>query len=340
LARVKAVGRLVYLDVFKTLLVYGMIGAHVIQLLGFGLKAWTRDYVDFINLISFSGFMLAFGIGTGLQRKDGRKGSFVARLWPALMMLGAVYISSIGYVVLVEKKPLGIGLLLDLLSMRVLFGWSEFLATFFVLYVLVALARPVFLKIGESAVLVAMASAACLAATLVVFNGAYPAVAAIIGTTRFASFPLIPYLAWFLIGIYLGRKGAISNLWLFGPAIIATGAFVAFMVTTGDLPQRFPPSALWVAGAALPLMIYLFVSQMIGGQVAVPDVLTLPGKHVLRFLVLSNLAIFATRYFFKRPVTDWPAALGVTLAIIAGITLVSLAFERLMPRAAPAKRRR
>ena len=340
MARVKAVGRLVYLDVFKTLLVYGMIGAHVMQLLGFGLKPWTHDYVDFINLISFSGFMLAFGIGTGLQRKDGRKGSFTARLWPILVMALAVYVSSIGFVVLVDEKPLGIGLLLDLLSMRVLFGWSEFLASFLVLYIALALARPLFLKIGESAVLVALVGAACLAATLVVYNGAYPLAAAVIGTTRFASFPLIPYLPWFLIGIYLGRKGAISNLWLFGPAIVATGIFVYIFMSKGELPQRFPPSALWVAGSALPLMIYLFVSQLIGGRVAVPEVLTLPGRHVLRFLVLSNLAIFATRYFFNRPVRDWPMILGVTLGIIVAITLISLALERFSLGAAPAKRRR
>jgi hypothetical protein len=332
LPKQKSVGRLVYLDVFKTLLVYGMIGAHVIQLLGFGLKPWTARYGDFINLISFSGFMLAFGIGTGLQRKDGRKGSFGQRLWPILVMLAAVYVSSIAFVVLVDKKPLGIGLLLDLVTMRVLFGWSEFLATFLVLHIVIALTRPMLIKISEPIVLVVLLSALCLAATLVVSNADVPLLAAVIGTTRFASFPLIPYLPWFLIGLYLGRRGSVPNLWLFLPAIIATGAFVAYMwMHKGALPERFPPSAAWVAGSALPLMIYLVVSQMIGGRVSVPPVLLLPGRKVLRFLVLSNLMIFGTRYVFNKPVRDWPMILGVTLGIILVITLISLVLERMAP---------
>jgi hypothetical protein len=129
----------------------------------------------------------------------------------------------------------------------------------------------------------------------------------------------------------------VSNLWLFGPAIVASGALVAFMAMNHELPGRFPPSAFWVAGGALPLMIYLFVSQLVGGRFSVPEVLTLPGKHVLRFLVLSNLTIFATRYFFKRPLSDWPLAFGFALAVIVAITLVSLVIDRF---AVPAKRRR
>jgi uncharacterized membrane protein (DUF485 family) len=334
------VGRLVYLDVFKTLLVYGMVGAHVIMLLGNGLKPWASSYVDFINLISFSGFMLAFGIGTGLQRKDGRKHSFSARVWPALLMLGAVYVSSLGYIVLVEERALTQKLLLDLATMRVLFGFSQFLASFFVLYVAVALARPLFLKLGESAVLIALVSALCLAATLFVSNADFPLWPAIVSTTRFQSYPLIAYLPWFLIGIYLGRRGSVPNLWLFGPAILATGAFVAFIMMQGDLPPRFPPSALWIAGGALPLMVYLFGAQLLGGRAAIPEALLLPGRHALRFVVLSNLAIFGARHFFGRPLHDWPAIAATVLGIILAITLLSLAANAVMAQQAPAKGRR
>jgi hypothetical protein len=340
LAKPKAVGRLVYLDVFKTLLVYGMVGAHVILLLGSGLKPWASSYLDFINLISFSGFMLAFGIGTGLQRKDGRKNLFSARVLPALLMLGAFYVSSLGYLVLVQERTLTQKLLLEVASMRVLFSFSQFLASFFVLYVAVALARPLLLRLGESAVLVALVGALCLAATLFVSNADYPLWAAIVSTRRFPNYPLIPYLPWFLIGIYLGRRGSVPNLWLFGPAIVATGAFVAFVMMQGGLPPRFPPSALWIAGAALPLMVYLFGAQLVSGRAAIPEALLLPGRHVLRFVVVSNLAIFGAQHFFGRPLHDWPAIAAAVLGIVLAITLVSFAANNVMAQQAPAKGRR
>jgi hypothetical protein len=108
----------------------------------------------------------------------------------------------------------------------------------------------------------------------------------------------------------------------------------------GDLPPRFPPSALWIAGAALPLMVYLFGAQLIGGRVAIPEALLLPGRHVLRFVVASNLTVFAARHLFGRPLHDWPAIAATVLGIILAITLLSLAANAVMAQQAPARGRR
>jgi uncharacterized membrane protein len=74
------------LDLLKTLLVYGMIGAHVVQLITLAPRADARGFSDFINLVTFSGFMFAFGIGVGLPRgNEGRKRSLWQRVRPVLL---------------------------------------------------------------------------------------------------------------------------------------------------------------------------------------------------------------------------------------------------------------
>ena len=62
--------RVLYLDLFKTILVYGMVLAHVIQLIGNNIAPLraANGISIVVNLITFSGFMLAFGIGIGSSK--------------------------------------------------------------------------------------------------------------------------------------------------------------------------------------------------------------------------------------------------------------------------------
>ena len=96
--------RAIYLDLFKTLLVWGMVWAHVIQLLDLRPDTGSAGISNFVDLISFSGFMLAFGLGIGLNG-TGRPRSLVARLRPALVILVCCYISSFAFAMLVSHAP-------------------------------------------------------------------------------------------------------------------------------------------------------------------------------------------------------------------------------------------
>jgi mannose/fructose/N-acetylgalactosamine-specific phosphotransferase system component IIC len=87
-------------------------------------------------------------------------------------------------------------------------------------------------------------------------------------------------------------------------------------------------------------MVYLFGAQLVSGRAAIPEALLLPGRHVLRFVVVSNLAIFGARHFFGRPLHDWPAIAAAVLGIVLAITLVSFAANNVMAQQAPAKGRR
>ena len=110
------------LDLFKTMLVVGMVIAHVLQLLTRQMPGWTERFSEFINLVTFSGFLFAMGIGLGLS--GGGSKTWWQRLKPVLMLLGAAWLSSIAFALLVDRVTLTPDLVADVLTMRRLFGWS------------------------------------------------------------------------------------------------------------------------------------------------------------------------------------------------------------------------
>jgi hypothetical protein len=317
--------RLPELDLFKTMLVVGMVATHVIQLVGRMLPDWTDRFVEFINLITFSGFLLAMGIGLGLS--SGRARPWGRRLLPVLLLLLAAWLSSFAFAILVDRERLTSALVTDVLAMQRLFGWSEFLATFFVLYLAVALMRPLLIWVASNWFLLALASAACLASTWLVMDQGWPLTATLIGTNEFACFPLVPYLPWFLVGISIGRAGGRVSVWHWLAALAASGWLAWTLWQTGELPERFPPTVLWITGSALPLLLYLFVARVIATRIALPGWLTLPGRHVLSYLMVSNLVLFLLRNQMGWPVFNICMWLSLTTAIVVVIGAAWLIWE-------------
>ena len=314
-------GRAAYLDLFKTLLIYGMVTAHVIQLLGWRLGDGATRFSDFVNLISFSGYMLAFGIGIGLS-KSSRQRSLWERLRPALIILVCYYVSALAFTVLVSRSELTTEFVIDLLTLRRLFGYSEFLASFFVLYLIVAVARPLLVAIAERPLILVVAIIACLAGAALTTDQFVPLAGTVIGTTKYASFPLLPYLPWFLVGISLGRKSGQVNWLEAGLALIATAALAYFFVRGGGaLPDRFPPSVLWIVGPALFLLAYLLLARLIDKNITLPALLVAPGRHVLAALLVSNLIIFSADHFLFRPARQLWVAIAISVGILLVVTL-------------------
>lgn len=307
------------LDLFKAMLVVGMVAIHVFQLLGRSLPVWVNPLSDAINLITFSGFLLALGIGVGLSR-DRPRGR-AERLVPALLLLGACWLSSFAFALLVDRARLTPDLVVDVLSLRRLFGWSEFLASFFMLYLLLALGRGWIVRMATDNLCFALSLALSFLSTWVRVDGHIPLAATLVGTADFASFPILPYLPWFLLGIRIGRDGGQISPILWAVGFGCTGLFLLVLHQTGRLPDRFPPSALWVAGPALVLFLYWGLAS----RLTIPRVILGPGRHVLSFLLLSNLIIFAARNLVGRPVTSivlwlaWSLAILVTVGVLRSL---------------------
>lgn len=101
----KNVTRSSALDVFKGLLVFGMILAHIIQLLGNKNDFLLKAISTYINLISFSGFLFAFGYANYFAYFSKNFQSVKWRMFKTgLKILTAFYISGIAFRVIFEKK--------------------------------------------------------------------------------------------------------------------------------------------------------------------------------------------------------------------------------------------
>lgn len=328
-------GRADWLDVLKVLLVVGMICAHCIQLLMVRPTPAESVVSNFINIITFSGFMLAFGIGIGLSRRDKSWGQ---RLWPVLLLLLATWTSEFAFAVLVDRQAIGPELLLPLLTLRRLYGWSEFLASFTVLYLVIAVARPLLVAVAARWPLLVIAIVACLASTWIVLDTGLPLVPTIVGTTDFASFPLLPYLPWFLVGIAMARGVRLPPLLEWIAALLGTAAFAYSLWQDHDLPGRFPPTVLWIVGPALPLLVYITLALGIG-RLKPPGWLLGTGRHVLAALLVSNLAIFTLRWRFGyRLGSPWWEPLVIAAAIVIGATIWANLLDMLRLRRGAAAR--
>jgi len=75
-----------------------------------------------------------------------------------------------------------------------------------------------------------------------------------------------------------------------------------------------------VAGAALPLLIYLVVARGLA-RLNVPTVLLQPGRHVLAALLLSNLMIFGLRWWQGYRLGAWWWTPILALGLIAVVTV-------------------
>jgi len=160
----------------------------------------------------------------------------------------------------------------------------------------------------------------------------WPFAGAALGTASYATFPLPQYGFWFVAGLHAAHGGRWPALWCWLLAGAATAGFCLIWRENGALPARFPPSAAWVFGAALPLMVTACVARLAAARVTLPQWTLMPGRHVLFFLMASNLALFANRYVNGKSVMDLPSAVGAAAALVCVIIVLRLAWDQASAR--------
>lgn len=283
------------LDGMKGLLVYGMIYTHVLQFFG------PRDLVetvitDFFNLITFSGFLFCFGYSNQLAYYAKPFRSVVRRMAAtALKTLAAFYISGIWFRVFVDGRELRWVVIKPILLLEDIPGWSEFLITFTLISMLGIVCFPLFQRMTERKWVFWIICALLLLTAFIPYEHVtVTQLGLLIGTTQFSSFPAVQYLPYYLIGTYFAKHQlGCRPLYLIG-SFIATGVFIGSWIAGGlVLPQRFPPSLPWIAGAAGFLYLYFIGSNVLTKYTRRISWLTVPGTHVLFFLLISNIVIFS-----------------------------------------------
>jgi hypothetical protein len=121
--------------------------------------------------------------------------------------------------------------------------------------------------------------------------------APLLGTRDFASFPVLQYLPYYIVGMLFAKHRIGWDWRVLTGTLIATGAFVwKWQSAEGNvLPERFPPSLWWIIGPALLLYGYYLLSRLMERYPAPFVPLEAMGRNVLWFLVMSNVLIFAVK---------------------------------------------
>lgn len=288
------------IDWGKGVLIAAMVLCHVLQFFGRIDKDSTQYAIALaVNATAFSAFTFAYGRSVQIAYLNKPlKAVWLKMLRSALRAYIAFVISGVAYRVLVEGKDFSFPVVRQIATLKVFPGWSEFLISFALYGAAALILFPIWKKLIENKIAFWIVWALSFAAVLVPYDRiGNVRVAMLIGGRQFAFFPVLQYLPYFLMGMYVSKYGTHRRgFWLLGAALL-TGAGVARTLIVGE-PSRFPPSIWWILLAWLPIAIAheLFgaLARKTGEKTArALSWLSNMGANSLYYLLASNLTIFA-----------------------------------------------
>lgn len=309
----------------KTLLVMGMIIAHVYQLLHDNTSIWLHYFSTYINLVTFSGFFFVFGFlykNIYFSREEEKAKRSMRK--SCYKLLGYYYVSALSFVFLFNDGIHHPILLAKTLIFAYIPGYSEFLLSFFAVNVACLILFRHICNILENNVLWLIFGAVSLCAT----NFPYEivpiaALGSIIGSTRSPCFPIIQYGIYFIMGVCaLNKQG--KYLWIIGSLILSTIALF-IIAKGGGIPKRFPPHFLWISMGLVTTWIYFYGSQWIYDYLPqyIRNCVVLCGKHTIDFLIISNVTLFILSYLQRH---DYLPMFSASLIFFTSFFVISAIF--------------
>ncbi len=302
------------IDCFKGILTILMILAHCLQFfVNFDLSKKLYYVSEYINLTTFSGFMFAFGFAAYYAYLTKPFSVAYSRILKnSGKTLAAFYISSLAFRIFIEKAVLSKSVFEETLLFKSLAGWSEFLASFTAVMIVLLVLFFAFKKVNGIFVLATFVFSGVLC--FIPYGKVYPVIGLFIGGTNFAYFPVFQYMIYFVIGIYFAKNKVVFNVKHLIGAVMATSIFPVYSVLK-NYPSRFPPSIAWIFGAMLFVYAYYLLSNAIA-ESKFTQWLSQIGKYSLFYLVLSNVLIFAVKSsgFYR---------MGPTYALVIFIIIVA-----------------
>ena len=291
------------IDILKGLLTLQMIFAHCIQFYTDLEKNTAALHIsEYINLITFSGYLFCFGYASHLAyfSKERREASR-RLLFNAGKLLASYYVSCFCYAIFVEQLPLRMDSVWELLLLKRLAGWSEFLFSFSLVMILELILFPLFTEKYKWGIGI-MGCVAVLFCFLP-YREVGSIGGSLIGGYGGAYFPVIPYSVYLLAGVWLART---QTGFLKGIFMVSLAGTIWHMIDyrwiSGGQPSRFPLSFSFLVGAAFFLYLYYLFSVMLEKRKEgiLIRYLAKAGKNSLFYLLISNLIIFsikATRFY-------------------------------------------
>lgn len=284
------------IDCFKGFLTVQMVLAHCFQFFcNLDAEKGWKFLTEYINLTTFSGFVFAFGYVSYIAYLQKDFSTALKRISKNIVrLILAFYISSFAFIIFIENTPFRKDKILEILLLKRLAGWSEFLISFAGVMLMILLLWKLF-KQSNNKFLILIAGA-CILVCLLPHKEVKPIVGIFLGGHGSAYFPVIPYYLYFIIGVYFAKKELNFNLYALLVAIVASAytLFDAVFLSKG-WPSRFPLSLAWLLGAMLFLYGYYLLSGLLGENKYFSWLCDI-GKYSLYYLLFSNIIIFALKH--------------------------------------------
>lgn len=286
-----------YYNYIKAILVIGMICGHAIMLLSeskTGLFYWFKTY---INLVTFSGFVFVFAQLQDIQEANVHR-KVTRELSSILKLLIAFYISGLFYRLLVTHHQLNKDLILNILVLKDIPGYSEFLLAFALFTFIFSMIKRFLSTIWKNNWFFIIILCISIASSLLIKRGSDISwIGLLIGSHKFGAFPIQQYAFYYSLGILFHRNIITINRLTLLISIICSSSFIIFFLTKNHIPGRFPPTIFWILGAMFPILIKSVISINISKKQKfqssfISTYLQLVGKNTLFHLLLSNILLF------------------------------------------------
>ncbi len=142
----------------------------------------------------------------------------------------------------------------------------------------------------------------------------------LIGTRQFASYPVLQYIPFYLIGMYFSRNRIAFDFRLFGASVFASAAYLLFILIAGKTPDRFPPSIYWILSPMFYLYLIYLGSKLYVDRGYPVRLIENLGRNVLFYLLISNLLIFVVKSYKPNIGLNTLEGFGVTLIILGTLS--------------------
>lgn len=285
------------IDLMKSILTIQMIIAHIIFF--FKKNGTMSSFGTYTNLIAFSGFMFTFGYVCNKAYISKYSPNLKKRLLKRFILtIIAYYISGISYTILISRT-FNLETLIKIIFFQEIPKYSEFLLSFAFMYPLIYIFNKTFKKLKDKYYLIL----SFISVSLTLLNYHFvkiPLIGIFIGTTSFASFPIIQYSSYFLAGEYLASKNKILDKNILLISSIGFILFITYLLTFKHLPERFPPSMFWIVGGYFFVYTYFILSKCLIKYINKCKYLLSIGANSLSYLVISNIVIFTSFNILSR----------------------------------------
>lgn len=287
------------IDMMKGWIAILMTCSHLLGITSYYLNhAWIRTFITYVNLTTFSGFMFCFGYvcyDAYIMRED-KMSARRNLLKGAVKTLMAFYISSICMILTIGNHR-GIIPIIKVLLFRTIPTLSEFLISFFLIYVLLFLFIENLHDFSDYKIAIGIFLS--LISTFFPYDiVSEPLLGSIIGTEQYCCFPLVQYSAYFFGGMWLAKQKRIFSKRILCMSVLGTTVYLLIYFIQG-VPMRFPPSIGWILGGAAFVYGYFLIFSKLDELGKEIKQLSFLGKHTLLILLIGNVTYFLLRFITK-----------------------------------------